>query len=83
MFGKQKKLLNLNPSHTFSSPGNILLPKCPPQASAKLQWLSCHFDVDLKAANTTNIYSLKYTNKRGVKIIFVTVYINKKKLLKR
>lgn len=67
MFGKQKKLLYLNPSHTFSSPGNILVLKCHPQGNAKLKWLSSNFDVDLKAANTTNIFSLKYTNKRGGK----------------
>lgn len=59
MFGKQKKLLYLNPSHTFSSPGNILVLKCHPQGNAKLKWLSSNFDVDLKAANTTNIFFLK------------------------
>lgn len=78
MFGKQKKLLYLNPSHSF--PGNILVPKCYPQANAKWQWLSNNFDVDLKAVNTTNIFSLKYTNKGGGEIIFVTIYIKKKKV---
>ena len=60
------------------------------QGNARLQWLSSHFDADLKAANITNIFFLKYSNKREKKKnkekkkeketnSFVAVYIQKKK----